>query len=545
MTLENYAVNVISQFPYDGLIGRRKITTTYKKITRDNVLDILKNTLDTHSLNAAEITYLWGYYRGQQDILHKHKIVRNEINNKVLVNRANEIVTFKTAYLLNEPIQYVSHGGNDTISDKVNILNEMMREEDKASKDKEIVDWMHICGVGVRLVLPDKNTEYESVPFHVDTLDPREAYCIYNSGIGRKKIGGVILQQDEDGDNIAYVYTPEVMFTIKGETVTEEPHIIGAVPLIEYVNNMARMGAFEVVLPILNSINNLESFGVDSVEDFVNGFDVFQNCEISNGDYGKLSIGGQAVQIKTTVPGMEAKVYRICSELSQTGLQTRIDDQTGAYLEICGMPNRNGGSSTSDTGTAVLFRDGWSAAASRAKDTSTLFKQAEKKFDEIVLRICDKKAEKAKEGAFKLEGLKISDFEVKFPFGNLQNIQSLAQVFTELLNNPKVHPKTAYEVAAALFRDSEEAMRIGLQWYNDNKQAEEESLNNAVNAQRQSVKDGDSDSEESNSQTLTYSGKTQTISEWANETGISSSAIRSRLKRGWSVEKTLGTPKQN
>lgn len=482
MSLENYTVRALKKLPSDGLTGRRKIFTPVKEITRDNVVDVLNKALAVHAANASEIEYLYDVYRGKQDVRNKRKQVRENINNKVVVNRANEIVTFKTAYLLNEPVQYVSHGGDDKVSAEVDRLNEMMRAESKDAKDKEIVDWMHICGVGERLTLPDPTNEYEGAPFFIETLDPREAFCIYNSGIGKRKLCGVILQEDEDGRQIACVYTDRVMFRIKGDSVQEEAHVIGMIPLVEYVNNEARIGAFEIVLPILNSINTLESNAVDSVEDFVNGFDVFQNCDIEDGSYSELGLGGKAVKIKTVTQGMEAKVYRVFSELNQSGVQTRIDDQTDAYLEICGMPNRNGGSSTSDTGTAVLFRDGWSAAASRAKDTATLFKRSEREFDKIVLNICEKKANL---------NLKLSDFEPKFPFGNLQNLQSLAQTFTELLNNQKVHPKIAYQVGAALFKDSEEAYRMGIEYYEQNKADQEESLNSEVdNARTKALRAG-------------------------------------------------------
>ena len=79
------------------------------------------------------MSYLYDYYRGKQDIRLKDKIVRPEINNKVMINRANEIVVFKSAYLLDGPIRYVSNGGEDDISASVNTLNEYMRSE---SKDK-------------------------------------------------------------------------------------------------------------------------------------------------------------------------------------------------------------------------------------------------------------------------------------------------------------------------------------------------------------------------------------------------------------------------
>lgn len=42
---------------------------------------------------------------------------------------------------------------------------------------------------------------------------------------------------------------------------------------------------------------------------------------------------------------------------------------------------------------------------------------------------------------------------------------------------------------------------------------------------------------------LTYNGKTQFISEWANELGIAHGTIYHRIKyQGWSIEKTLSTP---
>lgn len=41
---------------------------------------------------------------------------------------------------------------------------------------------------------------------------------------------------------------------------------------------------------------------------------------------------------------------------------------------------------------------------------------------------------------------------------------------------------------------------------------------------------------------LTYNGETRTMSQWAEEAGISYSALRYRLIRGWSVEKALTTP---
>ena len=469
--LEN--TNQISCWPDDGLHGRHVAYTNKKQITPENVADVVGKAMVIHMRNAAETEYLYGYYRGRQDIRLKEKVVRPEINNKVMVNRANEIVTFKTAYLLGEPLQYVSNGGDDTVSAKVNRLNEFMRSESKDTKDKEIADWMHICGVGVRMVVPDEEGEEDGSPVCIYTLDPRDAFVIYYSGVGHKPLAGVLRQWDEEGKPYQCVYTREWYFEIaSGEIKKQEARTIPYIPIIEYTNNDARMGAFEVVLPLLNAINTVESNRVDSIQDFVNAFDVFQNCELEEGQYAELSKGGMAIQIKSANQGMEAKVYRIASELNQTNTQTLVDDLYDTALTICGMPNRNGGSSTSDTGTAVIYRDGFAEAESRAKDTEKTFIRSEREFLRVVLYICRNTADL---------DLQLSDIKPEFTRKNLSNVQSKVQVLCEMLNNSKIHPKLAFQYSG-LFSDSEEAYRISKQ-YAEEQQAElTRSLREEVNA---------------------------------------------------------------
>ena len=465
---------VISCWPDDGLHGRHVAYTNQKEITPENVSDVIGKAMSTHFRNKAEIQYLYDYFRGKQDIRLKEKVVRPEINNKVMVNRANEIVTFKTAYLLGEPLQYVSNGGNDSVSEKVNTLNEFMRAESKDTKDKEIADWMHICGVGVRMVVPDEEGEEDGSPVCIYTLDPRDAFVIYYSGVGHKPLAGVLRQWDEEGKPYQCVYTREWYFEIAGgEIKKQEARTIPYIPIIEYPNNDARMGAFEVVLPLLNAINTVESNRVDSIQDFVNAFDVFQNCELEEGQYAELAKGGMAIQIKG-MQGMEAKVYRIASELNQTNTQTLVDDLYDTALTICGMPNRNGGSSTSDTGTAVIYRDGFAEAESRAKDTEKTFIRSEREFLRIVLYICRNTADL---------DLQLSDIKPEFTRKNLSNIQSKAQVLAEMLNNSKIHPKLAFQYSG-LFSDPESAYRVSMDWYEEQQRKMERSLRDELNKNR-------------------------------------------------------------
>ena len=77
----------------------------------------------------------------------------------------------------------------------------------------------------------------------------------------------------------------------------------------------------------------------------------------------------------------------LAAELDQEQTQTLIDYMYQTMLNIIGMPNRNGGTSTSDTGSAVIMRDGWESAEARAKLDEMAFKASETEFLKQVLMI--------------------------------------------------------------------------------------------------------------------------------------------------------------
>ena len=121
------------------------------------------------------------------------------------------------------------------------------------------------------------------------------------------------------------------------------------------------------------------------------------------------------------------------------------------------MPNRNGGTSTSDTGSAVILRDGWEAAEARAKATEEIFKSSEKEFLKVALRILrDKVGTK----------LRLIDISTHFTRRNYDNIASKSQVLIAMLNNPKIHPEVAY-ASCGMFPDPESAYLQGMAYYEE------------------------------------------------------------------------------
>ena len=263
-------IRVVMETETRQLFGRREIYTDAEEITAENFVDVLNKALYVHSLNQDEIQYLWGYYRGITPILQKTKEIRESINHKICVNRANEIVTFKRGYGFGEPIQYIRRGSDDRLTDDINRLNEYMFTENKHAEDSALAEWLYVCGLGMRMALPGPDVDE---PFKIYTLDPRFSFVVRYNGLGEPAVMGVKLIIKETGAKIYSVYTRDRYFEIEDNSIKkQEPHVLGDVPIFEYPANMARLGSFEVLLSLLDAINEAESNRLGDVVQFVNSF---------------------------------------------------------------------------------------------------------------------------------------------------------------------------------------------------------------------------------------------------------------------------------
>lgn len=474
--------------PYLHLNGRRMILTDETEVNIGNVVQILRKALPYHWKNRSEISYLWSYYKGRQPILNRVKEVRPEITNKIVENRANEIVSFKSGYLMGEPLQYVSRGNAENIADAINQLNEFVFAEEKPAKDKELADWFHICGTSFRMVLPDEMAgEDDESPFEIYTLDPRNTFVVYNNGLGNKPILGVKYVVDENGVVHYSCYSDREYFEIvESKVVSYDTHILSEIPIIEYPLNMARIGAFELVIPLLDAINLTDSNRLDGVEQFIQALMLFHNVDISSEDFDELRERG-AIKFKDIDPQLKAEINYLVSNLNQGETQTLVDHMYQTVLTICGMPNRNGGSSTSDTGSAVIMRDGWSAAEARAKDSELMFKKSERIFLKVVLNICRTLADM---------DLKVCNVEIRFTRRNYENILQKAQVLDLMLKNNKIHPRLAFE-HCGLFVDSDLAYTLSAEYAEEQEQKAQE-LFEQQQRMKQEGNDDDSGNNEGN-----------------------------------------------
>lgn len=430
------------------MVGRRRIYCTTEEITADNVVELVNALLPMHTLNQNEEEYLYWYRRGMQPVLSRTKQVRPEINNRVVENHAAEIVAFKNGYFLTQPAFYVARRDAEDANERVQTLNEMLYLSGKQIADNELTDWFHTVGVGALYVEPYPDPE---CPVRAYTVDPRSAFVAYSRRPGNEPVLGVNVvisgQTDSTTELVFDVFTKDRYFKLRGgmtglvitgtpivgtayEVIDEQANVLGEIPIIEYQYENSRMSAFEAVVPLLDAINSVESNRMDGIEQFIQALMIFYNCQLGEDENGnqitpRYIREAGAIFLKSI--GQDKADLKILSEqLDQTQTQVLIDYMYQQVLAICGMPSTTkGGTSTSDTGAAVLYRDGWYQADTYARNTEDLFRVSNRRFDRIFTKILRMKG---------VVNIGLADFELQFTRNETANLLVKTQAALNLKN---------------------------------------------------------------------------------------------------------------
>ena len=466
------------------MFGRRAIFTYEKAITAGNVTKVVEQAYITHLLNREEIEYLWNYYKGNQPSLYRVREVRDDLTKHIVENRSNSIVSFKVGHLVGKPIQYIATVSGDDVSESIVKLNDAMRVIGKHTKDKTLIEWCMLDGVGYRYVVQEKD-KLKRVPFNLYTLDPRNTFVIRANDYSQKVLAGVNYVTDDNGNVTFTVYTDDRVFTfVKGGNAKSSVNNFGRIPIIEYRANSAMLGCFEIVLTLLDAINDFDCARNEAVEQFVQSLLVLYNCQLDDGITADAIRAAGMILLKS-VGDAKADVKVLAEELNQTQNQTLKDDMYNTVLQIVGMPSQSdGNSSDSSNNGAVILKNGWQGAETRAEEFEAMFHEPEMEMLQVVSVLCNGLADFSFDPA---------DIEVKFTRRNYENILSKSQTLTTMLANDKIHPKSAFE-ASGLFIDTEEAYQMGMEWFeSQQKRAEEQA---AKIAERESVQDAEVTSDE-------------------------------------------------
>lgn len=365
--------------------GRQVIYTNKSKIDGSNIVEELNKALVIHRQNAIEIEYLDRYYRGDQPILYRKKVNRPEVNNKIVLNLAYELVERKTADICAEPIQYVLRGTDDKKSEEITQLNITMDSESKQECDIDICRWRSICGTAYRFIGNDSGSDelLDESDFALFSENPVYTFICYYSN-GRPAFSCQIREGDK-GETIYFCYTNREWFKISDSEIKESgKNGNGAIPVIEYPNNTRRLSDIEITLSITDAINTLNSDRINGIEQFVSAWIKFVNCEIDKEKFKEMRQEGALVVKSNNGGENKADVDVMTSELNQAEGQVVFDDLFQRFLSIQGLANRESNTG-GDTGQAVSLRNGHYDAGLRTAINEPILKKSERMSLKIIL----------------------------------------------------------------------------------------------------------------------------------------------------------------
>ncbi len=440
-----------------GCYGRKIAYADADEITEDNIISVVGSCIGDFNWNKRIFKYLWDYYKGDQPIRYRQKVVRDDVNNPIVENHAWEIVRFKNGQTNGEPIQCVSTQKEEKINKGVDRFNDYCRAAGKHAKDISSGEWTSATGTGYKAAQRKKGAE---VPFRIAVPTPVNTFIIY-SRYTEEPLLAVQELKDENGEWYKLCFSETHEYRIKNGKLLEiqdsnrnlvksRPHAFGGIPIVEYPNNQNRVSDIELVIDILDAINNMQSNRMDAIEQFVQSWVKFVNCDIDKETFQEMKMAG-ALVVKSNNGENKADVDIMTQELNQTEAQVAKDDLWDNALSISAIPNKQSNTG-GDTQGAVELRNGWdfSKQAARLKDPYTM--DAERRLNTVLLNIIrqEKGSEECPFG--------VMDYEVQISHSPTDNMQVKGQVF-QMLVKAGIHPLIAIKTCG-LWTDSEKVFLL-------------------------------------------------------------------------------------
>ena len=417
-----------------GRYGRKIAYADVEEVSEENVLKIVADNTGAFNFNRKIAKYLWTYKNGDQPILYRIKLIRDDIVNKVVENHAYEIVQFNVAQTYGEAIQYVSRSKDETINDKIDELNNYMHNAFKYQRNVTQGEWKSATGTSF---LAAQRTGHGEKPFRITVPTPMNTFVIYSS-YTEEPILAVQELKDMDGQQYYLCFSENKEFKIKnGKLEKIKLHAFGGIPIVEIPNNYDRLSDIEIVITLLDSINTMQSNRMDGIEQFIQAWIKFVNCEIDSEEFRKMKMEGALVVKSNNGSENKADVDVMTNSLDQTQSQVAKEDLWDNALSILAIPTKQDGSDGGSTMGAVQLRAGWDFAKNRAKLKDAYVIEAEKRLAEVVLNILRVSGKDLK--------ITTADFDVNIPHSPQDNMQVKAQVLQMLLQsgiNPLVCIRT-------------------------------------------------------------------------------------------------------
>ena len=298
---------------------------------------------------------------------------KDPINNKINNAFVNEIVNFKTGYLVGKPIGYgysntdeakAVSGGIAGIDIATKAITDFVTRNSMHKVDIEIVKRASICGYAGRLFYIEENTGYERVmPLHA-----YETIILSNTHIGEPEYAVRYFSTKDVDNNTKWTvefYDNTNIYTYEGGTLSSleekkvEEHFFNGCPLQGVANNDELIGDAEPVLALIDDYDKVLSDNSNEIESFVHALliiTVLGDHEQISKEMEKANANGKLVITPTGTTQVNEPVKWLTKQINDAFTEHHLERLEKNIYRFSNTPNMSDESFGSASGVSLKFK---------------------------------------------------------------------------------------------------------------------------------------------------------------------------------------------
>lgn len=309
--------------------------------------------LGEHKIDSLRLRYLRDLYEGRHPILLGEEKPSWKPDNRIIINFAKYIVDTLCGYFIGIPAK--------TTSPDAQVQTEITSIRDRCDMDDSEAELAKICsiyGSGLELCYLD-----ESAQVCITYLTPLEGFIIYDDSVERRPLYGVRYYLDRQNVLRGTLYSrTEMVDFISTDGLhllegTRRFHSFDGVPLVEYLENEERSGAFEGVESAITAYEKAISEKANDVDAFADAYMLIKGLGLEPEDLFHIR-QDRVIQVKPMDADMLAQVdvsflSRPSGDTTQENLLDRLEKQIFAVSMVANISDEEFGGSS---GTALAYK---------------------------------------------------------------------------------------------------------------------------------------------------------------------------------------------
>ena len=309
------------------------------------------NYIQAHQPEEAREQTLQNYYKGNTKIKQRQYSDASKPCNRVANPFATHLSDTAVGYFVGKPVSYT--GNNDALMEQI---NQIVRYNDDAAENSTLAKYASICGVAYELLYIDNDglIRYKA-------LEPSHCFPIFCSDLEGEMLYFVRYWTDTDiitniDTTYVQVYSQSDVATYRQDEaalteIERVPHNFGLVPVAIFNNNNDNIGDFELVMPLIDAYDAVQSDSVDAADYFADCYLLLSGMQGTDSDDIQNMRSNRVLLVDSE--GDAKFLTKEVNDAEQENLKTRLVND---IYQLSGIPNLTADGFATTSGIALRYK---------------------------------------------------------------------------------------------------------------------------------------------------------------------------------------------